>query len=81
MISTAQRSRSFSIELNSRDLIKRVSLPEGSGDRFIIEGLTGKLVEIELIEDIMLEIRATHGVLRIDLTRDEMEITLKGKKR
>lgn len=39
------------------------------------------MVEIELIEDIMLEIRATHGVLRIDLTRDEMEITLKGKKR
>ena len=81
MISTAQRSRSFSIELNSRDFIKRVSLPEGSGDRLIIEGLIGKLVEVELIEDIMLEIRATHGVLRIDLTRDEMEKTFRGKKR
>ena len=68
-----ERILSFSIELISKDHIKRVSLPDGSGDRLLIEGLLGELVEIVLIEDILLEVRGTMGVLRIDLTREELE--------
>lgn len=46
----------------------------------MIEGLIGEVTEIEIIEDILLEIRATDGVLRIELSRDELKNTLKGKK-
>ena len=75
-----KRSRSFSLELDERGLIKCISLPEGSGDRLMIEGFIGELTEVELIEDILLQIKATNGVLRIDLTRDELKKALRGKK-
>lgn len=71
------RSLSFCIELNSRDHIKRVLLPDGSGDRLLIEGFLGGLDDVELIEGIMLEVRGTDGVLRMDLTREELEKTLR----
>lgn len=70
------RSLSFSIELNSRGHIKRVSLPDGSGDRLTIEGSLGELDGMELIEDIILVVRGTSGVLRMNLTREELEKTL-----
>lgn len=76
MASVNVRSLSFCIELNSRDHIKRVSLPDGFGDRLMIEGFLGELDEMELIEDIMLKVRGTDGVLRIDLTREELKQTL-----
>lgn len=81
MIKVDERSLSFCIELNSRDQIKRVSLPEGSGDRLMIEGFLGELEEMELMEDIMLEIRGTCGVLRLELTREELENTLQKRRR
>lgn len=80
MSSTKERNISFSIELFSRNQIKRVSLPDGAGDRLMVEGNLGKLTHVELIEDIMLEIRGTSGTLRIELSRRELENTLKGKK-
>ncbi len=46
----------------------------------MIEGFLGELEETELIENIMLEIRGTGGVIRIDLTKEELDKTLrKGK--
>lgn len=80
MSSGKKRPLSFCIELYSRDHIKRISLPEGSGDRLLIEGFLGGLVETELIENIMLEIKGTGGVIRLDLTKEELDKTLrKGK--
>lgn len=46
----------------------------------MIEGFIGELVEAELIEGILLQIRGINGVLRVDLTREELEKTLRGKK-
>ena len=67
----------FSIELRSKDQIKRVSLPDGSGDRFMFEGTLGRLTKLELIEDILLEIIGDYGTFRIDITREELEKGLK----
>ncbi len=72
---------SFSIELISRNQIKRVSLPDGSGDKLMVEGYLGELTEIDLVEDILLEIKGTSGILRIELSRKELENALKGKKK
>ena len=76
-----ERSLSFCIELISRESIKRVSLPDGSGDHLLIEGFLGELEKIELIEDLMLEVRGTSGVLRLDLTREILEKTLRKRNR
>ena len=72
---------SFSFELNSRDHIKRVSFPNGSGDRLMIEGSLGKLIKGEIVEDIMLEIYGVNGIMRIALTRNELETVLRAPKK
>ena len=81
MSSENERSLSFCIELNTRDHIKRVSLPDGSGDRLLIEGFLGELEVIEFIEDIMFELRGAYGVLRLDLTREELEKAINKRKK
>jgi hypothetical protein len=80
MSSTKERNTSFSIELVSRNQVKRVSLPDGSGDRLMVEGYLGELTGMELVEDILLEIRGTSGILRIELSREELENALKRKR-
>jgi len=72
------KKRSFCVELNSRDQIKRVSLPDGSGDRLMIEGFLGELEELSLVEGIMLEMRGQYGVLKIDLSEAELRKMLRG---
>jgi hypothetical protein len=68
--------RAFCVELKSREQLKRVSMPDGSGDRLLIEGFLGELEEIALIEGIMLEVRGANGVLRIDLPEEELKMAL-----
>ena len=80
MSSIKEGNISFGIELVSRNQIKRVSLPDGSGDRLMLEGCLGELTAMELIEDILLEIRGTRGVMRIELSREALENALKGKR-
>ena len=72
---------SFSFEINSRDHIKRVSLPNGSGDKLMVEGSLGTLIKGEIVEDIMLEICGVNGIMRIALTRNELENVLSARKK
>ena len=67
---------SFSFELNSREHIKRVSLPNGTGDRLVVEGSLGTLIKGEIVEDIMLEIYGVNGIMRIEIARNELENVL-----
>ena len=69
---------SFSIELLSRNQIKRVILPDGSGDKLTLEGYLGELESVELIEDVLLEIKGSTGILRVGLSR---EVLVKGLKK
>jgi hypothetical protein len=81
MISNNNQSISFCIELDSRDLIKRKTLPDGSGDRLTIEGFLGELTDVELVESMMLEVKGTKGVLRMDISKDELENVIRKVKR
>jgi len=70
---------SFSLELHSRNHIKRVSLPDGTGDRLMVEGSIGSLTGLEMVEDILLEIIGINGKMRIGVTRRELEHVLNKK--
>ena len=70
---------SFSLELHSRDHIKRVSLPDGAGDRLMVEGSLGSLTGLEMVEDILLEIIGINGKMQIGVTRRELEHVLNKK--
>ena len=62
-----------SIELKSRNYVKRVVIPSDSEDKVLIEGFLGELKELSVTEGIMIEIRGANGVLRMDLKEEELK--------
>jgi hypothetical protein len=81
MDETSKSKISFSLELYSRDHIKRLSLPDGSRDSFVVEGTLGGLDDLEMVEDILLEVNGVTGKIRIDITRKDLEMALSRVKR
>jgi hypothetical protein len=63
----------YSIEMKSRDNIKRISISENSRDPIIFEGELGDIEGLSLIEGQMLEVRGVNGILRIDMTEEEFK--------
>ncbi|UCD44268.1 MAG: hypothetical protein JSV27_09045 [Candidatus Bathyarchaeota archaeon] len=63
----------FSVEMRSREHVKRVSVSDKSRDPVIFEGELGELNELRIIEGVMLEVDCANGVLRIDMTKEEYE--------
>ncbi len=70
--------RSFSVELNSNDHIRLASL---NGDKTMIEGLLGELLELNLVEGVFLEVKGSYGTLRVDLEEKELTKLLQQKNR
>jgi len=66
----------FSLELGG-EYVKRFMLLNDSGNQVLFEGLLGELKEISLIEASMLEVRGSNGILRVDLTEQELRKALK----
>lgn len=72
----------FSIELCSREHLKSIKLGDDQNEQVFIEGFLGKLSELKLVEESMLEVRGRNGTLRLDLTADELKMhtgKLKGR--
>ena len=63
---------SFSIELNSKNYVKHISVSNESHDRVLFEGSLGELEGLSMIEGVVLAVKGTYGVLRIDLNEDEI---------
>ena len=70
---------SFSIEMDSKDNLSHVSLTDES-EGVLIKGKLGELREISHEEGLMVEIEGEHGVLRIDLTKEELGMMSRKKK-
>jgi hypothetical protein len=66
----------FSLMLG-KEHMKRFLILDDSGNQVLFEGLLGELKEISLLEDAMLEIRGSNGMLRVDLTEQELRKVLK----
>lgn len=72
-VANEDRERDFSIELKSKNCFKNFLLANGSLENVLVEGTVGKLQRVDFVEGILLEIIGTKGVLRIDLTREEIQ--------
>ncbi len=64
--------RSFSIELNSRLNLKNVSLNDSFHENVLLEGTIGELEHATFTDDTILEIVGKKGILRVDLTPNEI---------
>ncbi len=79
MQSHEKLERFFSVELNSKNQVKSLSLLDGGQtESVLIEGTIGNLVEATFTEGIILEVTGTKGVLRIDLQAKEIITSQKG---
>ena len=67
-----KKRRSFSVQLSSKECVKHVSLSDSKKDEVLFEGFLGELESLGIIEDAVVEFKGSSGVLRIDLTRDEL---------
>jgi hypothetical protein len=68
----SKNSGFFSVELASKKHLVNVSISDKSYDRVLFEGFLGKLTEIEMIEDSLLEFKGVNGVIRVDMCKDEL---------
>ncbi len=66
-----EKKRAFTIELNSKTDVERVMVPNGTGG-FLVEGTIGTLKHVTFVEDSVLELTGTKGILRVDLSREDL---------
>lgn len=69
------KERFLSIELMSKANLRNVTLANGPGDRVLVEGTIGELMQATFVEGIILEVIGNKGTLRIDLKEDEIKKT------
>jgi hypothetical protein len=67
------KNRVFSVELKSKGNLKNLTLNNGSSDIVLLEGSIGEFVEASFKEDVILEVIGKDGVLRVDLSEDEIK--------
>ncbi len=73
MQSQEKTERFFSIELNSKQQIKNISIADSKQKAStLIEGTIGNFVEATFTEGIILEVVGTKGTLRLDLQATEI---------
>jgi len=64
---------SFSIELKSKEYLKTMNLANGECEGVVVEGTIGQLQSAQFTEGIVLEVVGQKGVLRIDLSPDQIK--------
>ncbi|HMK95037.1 MAG TPA: hypothetical protein VK536_06500 [Candidatus Limnocylindrales bacterium] len=67
-----EKERFFSVELQSKTNVKSVTMPNGGLENVLIEGTIGRLQHATFIDGVVLEVLCDKGVLRINLTPNEI---------
>ena len=60
---------SFSVEMKSQTFVNKMVLQESC---VVFEGFLGELKGVSIIEGLMLQIEGANGVLRLDITPNEI---------
>lgn len=65
-------NHSFSVVMMNKNNLKKISVSNEEKEKILFEGELGRYLKISLIENIMLEISGENGIIRIDLTLEEL---------
>ncbi len=68
-----ENERFFSVELKSKISLKNVTLSNGGVENVLVEGTIGQLQYASFSDNVVLEVVGDKGVLRINLTQDEIK--------
>jgi hypothetical protein len=67
------KERFFTVELKSKVNLKNITLSNGNHENVLVEGSLGILQHAIFAEDVILEIVGDKGVLRINLSQEEIK--------
>jgi hypothetical protein len=67
------KERFFSVELKSKVNLKNVTVRENGLENVLVEGTLGKLQYAEFNDGVVLEVFGDKGVLRVNLTMDDIK--------
>jgi hypothetical protein len=68
-----QNERFFSVELKSKVSLKNITLANNGQENVLVEGTLGELRHAGFAEGLVLEIVGDKGVLRINLSQDDIK--------
>jgi len=63
--------------MKSKQYVKNISISNEAHDLVLFEGNLGKLLSISLVEGDVLELIGINGVLRINLTKEQLQESIK----
>ena len=66
------KERFFSVELKSKVSLKNVTLSDSGLENVLLEGTLGQLQHASFAEDVILEVVGDKGVLRINLSQNDI---------
>ena len=70
---------SFSIEMKSEKNVQKMFFAGKEENHVFFEGSLGKLTNIFLVEGMMLQIEGVNGILRLDISEEELLSCFKNK--
>jgi hypothetical protein len=76
MLETRIQEHTFSIEMKSKTHVKNISISDEAQDRVLFEGNLGKLHDLSLIEDNVLEFIGSNGIIRVAVTEKQIRKAL-----
>ena len=75
-----KRRLGFSIELESKEHVRNLSLSDNGRERVLVEGVLGELEELDVLEGLIFQLKGANGNLTLDLTEEEISRMLTKKK-
>ena len=66
------RGHAFSVELDSKEQLTHLQIPNGSGGKVLFEGYIGELQEVIFTECILFEVKGSNGILRMEINENEI---------
>ncbi len=70
----------MSIELETKEHVKRLSLSDEGRERVLVEGVLGELEDLDVLEGTVFQLKGANGSLTLDLTGEEISRMLTKKK-
>ncbi len=74
------KERGFTVEVTSKEHVRSLIVSDESQGKVLFEGNLGELQELEMVEEIVLQVKGTNGTLRLDVEEDEFKKMLERKK-
>jgi hypothetical protein len=75
------KEHAFSIEMRSKEHLKKVSVSNKTHEGVLIEGYLGELLEINMVEGVIFEIMGINGTMRVDLDEEDLRKILAKKEK